>query len=152
MVVCPLMLVLWAVIRTGRHQIHRVIGGIDDWSAHDSFLREPERGTAGQIHSAGRSSAVEHAGIPELSACIGVNGIDGICLSHDIDDIVRALSRNIHVGHVKRLGHYDVVDGNTEESSKPVLVNVAGSEQSFIGVGAIASIITSARHKRLLCE
>src|ERR1700686_2573785 len=28
------------------HQIHRVIGRIDDWSAHDSFLREPERGAA----------------------------------------------------------------------------------------------------------
>ncbi len=99
---------------------------------------------AGEICAAGGRATVEHAGVPELSAGVGVNRVDRIHLSDDIHDVVRALVGDVHVGHVKRLAHHVIVDGKAEETAEAVLGDIGRGEQSFIGVGASAADIGTA--------
>ena len=63
-----------------------------------------------------------------------------------------ALTGNVHVGHVERLGQHDIVDGKAEEMAEAVLIDVARGEQSFTGVGVAAGVIGAAGWKRLLRE
>ena len=63
-----------------------------------------------------------------------------------------ALAGDVHVGHVKRLGHHHIVDGKAEETAEAVFADVGGSEQSFVGVGAAAGVINTAGWDGLLRE
>src|SRR5713101_10187179 len=93
-----------------RDQIHCVGSGIDDGGSDDAFLVETGCGDAGEIFAAGGSPThVEHAGVPELGAGIGVNGIHRIRLGDNVHDVVGAPTGNVHVGHVEGLGHHDIV-------------------------------------------
>ena len=134
------------------HQIHGVGGGIDNWSSGNAFLGETGTGAAREIFATGSRATVKHAGVPELGAGIGVNRVDRIHLGDDVDDVVRALPVDVHVGHVEGLGHHDIVDGKAEEAAEGVLIDVGGSEQSFISVGAVAGVITAAGCQGLLRE
>jgi len=65
---------------------------------------------------------------------------------------VSALTGDVHGGHIEGLGHHDIVDGKAEEAAEAVLVDVRGGEQSFVGVGGTAGVITAAGGKGLLRE
>src|ERR1019366_2514877 len=135
------------------HQIHGVGGGVDDRGSDDAFLAETDTGGGGEILAAGGSDAdIEHVGVPELGAGVGVNGVDRIRLGDDVNDVVRALTGNVHAGHVEGLGHHDIVDGKAKEAAKAALIDVGGGEQSFIGVGAAAGVIATAGWKGQLRE
>ena len=66
--------------------------------------------------------------MPELSASVGVNRVDRIRLRDNVDHVMSAATGDIHVGHIERLSHHHVVDGNAEETTEAVLVDVSGSE------------------------
>ena len=121
------------------HQVHGVRVRIDDRGSDNAFLVKTGSGTARQILATGSRGAgadiVQHAGVPELGAIVGVDVQTGIRLGDDIDDVVRALTGNAHVGNVKELGHHNIINGNTEEAAEAVLVDIARGKQSFIGVG-----------------
>src|SRR6266849_7969490 len=126
------------------HQIHGVGTGIDDRGSRYAFLVETDRGAAREIYSAGRRAAdVEHAGVPELDAGVGVNRVHRIHLRDHVDYVVDALSGNVHIRHIERLRHHHVIDGKAEEAAKAGRVDVGGSEQSLIGVGAAAGVIST---------
>ena len=111
------------------HQINGRIGssvGIDDRGSDDTFLVKTSSGTARKIFATGSGTTIQHAGVPKLSPGIGIDGIDRIGLGSNVDDIVSALTGNIHVGHVEGLSHHHIVDGSTEEVTKAVLVDVGG--------------------------
>src|SRR5208283_4139978 len=158
-----------AVQHSFGHQIHGIGGGIDDGSSNDAFLVETVSETAGQslVADSGRSDragsatdVLEHAGVPELGAGVGVNGVDRIRHGDDVDDVVGTLPENIHVGHVEGLGHhvgvgrrsYARVYGKAEEVAEAILVDVGGGEQSFVDIRAVACAIKAAGGKRLLRE
>jgi hypothetical protein len=63
-----------------------------------------------------------------------------------------ALAGDVHARHIKRLSHHDIIDRKTEEVTKAVLADIRRSEKRFIGVGAVASVVTTTGWKRLLPE
>src|ERR1039458_6322198 len=70
-----------SVQRSLGHQIHGIGGGIDDGSSNDAFLVETVSETAGQslvANGCGSTTDVEHAGVSELGAGVGINGVNRI--------------------------------------------------------------------------
>ena len=134
------------------NQIYGVGIGIDDRGSDNAFLIKTGSGAAGEIGAAGGGATVEHAGVPELGAVVGVNGVNRIRLGDNVNDVVYALARYVHAGHVEGLGHRDIVDGRAEELTEAVFADVGGGEQSFIGIGSAASVITPVGQKGLLRE
>ena len=91
-----------AVENTLGHEIHRVAVGIDDGRCDNAFLVVPLSGAAGQgaPADAGDGATIEHAGVPELDAAVGVNRENRIRLGNEVDDVMSALTGNVHTRHV----------------------------------------------------
>ena len=100
-----------AVEKSLGHQIHGVGVGIDDGCSDDAFLVETGSGDrkADTCRWLWRvPDRVEDVDLPELGAVVGVNRVDRIRLGDDVDDVVRALTGNVHVGNVEGLGHHHI--------------------------------------------
>ncbi len=129
------------------YQIHRVGGGIYDGGSGNALLEETGTAAAGKISTTGSRAAVEHAGVPELGAGLGVNRVNRIRLCGDVDHVVSTVTGNVHVGHVEGLGHHDIIHRKTEELPETVHLDVGWGEQGLIGIRAVAGAITAAGWK-----
>ena len=107
-------------------QIHGV--GVNNRSADDAFLTESVHLGAGEIGSAGRYTPVGQADLPQLRSRVGVEGVGGIRLGHDVDNVVRALTGNGDLRHVEGLGQSLIVDGSAKEMAKVVAIDVEGRQ------------------------
>src|SRR5580658_8289871 len=110
-----------------RHQIDGFLGGIYHRSSGNAFLDETSAGTARQsvifqLRGSDPLSRVGEIDRPELSAIVSVKRVNRIRLRNYIDNVVCALTGNFHLGHIKRLSQYHIVDWGTEQMAETVLI------------------------------
>src|SRR5277367_4186852 len=106
---------------------------IDDWSARDSNVRTVIPAAKGRWHRRAEVAAQQNG------ARVGVESIDGIVFSHDVEHIMCA-PRNLLGGNQQRLGVDLIIkrDGSKHAESRR---KRRGVEQRFILVPAGAQIV-----------
>ncbi len=132
-----------------RGQVHGVGGEIDRRCAGDSdFRNEVITAHVRACNYVNPGAGVDETHLPQGGSIgsglvIGVEGIDAVVFGRHVDDIVGTLARDVHVGHVERLGIHVSVHRLGEELAKLSLVDVGGRKDGLAGVlsGAVVVVV-----------
>jgi hypothetical protein len=147
-----------AILFRFRDQIHRLRREINRRCTRNSDLRHQ----VGAIYITACDDVNPRAGIDETylpqwrriysSLVVGVEGIETVVFSRHVNDIVYALARDRHVGHVQWLGIDLSIDSLGEQFAKLRLVHIDGREYGLAGVLAGAIVVVVLGDNRNLSE